>query len=238
MSSQIDAQAIAAVAADYRKRGYQVEIEPAGAALPQFLTGFRPDLIARRADDNVVIEVKVGTRTAIADRFREVAERVNEQPGWRFSVVFADPNQPDQITDGETTALSTLEQRVQSGKQLVDAGQRDAAFLLLWSGLEGLLRVLGERAQLPLKSLPPSALIRELYSAGELSRQQFDTLMRVLPLRDQLVHGFGTRIDVDPSELTAISDSLLGELKEHESAGPAHGEPRGIRRGRTELDSD
>ena len=206
-------EAIGAVAANYRARGYQVEVEPTSEAVPDFLLGFRPDLIARSPGDNVVVEVKVGTRTAVADRLREVAERVDKEPGWRFSVVFADPQRPDQITEGETAPLAVLEQRVQSAQQLSQGGQREAAFLLFWSALEGLLRLLGERAQLPLKSLPPSALIRELYSEGELSRAQFETLIQALPLRNQLVHGFGSTIDVQPAALAEITDSILEDLR-------------------------
>src|SRR5262245_37793074 len=172
--------AVAAVADSYRQRGYQVEVEPVGPMLPPFLLGFRPDLIARGPHDNVVVEVKVGTRTAIADRLREVAEQVNKQPGWRFSVVFSDPSTPGQFVEGETTPLPVLEERLESVRHLIQSGQREAALLLLWSTLEGALRLLGERAQLPLKNLPPSALIRELYSQGELDRQQFETLMREL----------------------------------------------------------
>ena len=88
-------------------------------------------LIARGPDESVVIEVKVGTRTSVADRLREVAERVSQQPGWRFSVVFSDPNNPGQIAEGETTPLPALEQRLEHGRQLIQLGQRDAAFLLL-----------------------------------------------------------------------------------------------------------
>jgi hypothetical protein len=212
MNAHIDA--IAAIAESYRQRGYQVEVEPAGQALPPFLLGFQPDLIARSPNENVVIEVKVGTRTSVADRLREVAERVNNQPGWRFSVVFSDPNNPGQIVEGETTPLPALEQRLESGRQLIQSGQGEAAFLLLWSTIEGVLRLLGDRAKLPLKNLPPSALIRELYSQGELNRQQFDTLMRELPLRNQLVHGLGSTVAAQPNELAAVAEALLGELKD------------------------
>jgi hypothetical protein len=80
---------------------------------------------------------------------------------------------------------------VRNAQALMGARQDEAAFLLLWSALEGALRLAGERAQLPLASLPPSTLIRELYSAGEISREQFDALLGLLPIRNQLVHGFG-----------------------------------------------
>lgn len=207
---------VAAVADTYRQRGYQVDVEPIGPTLPAFLSGFRPDLIARSANDNVVVEVKVGTQTAVADRLREVAERVNKQPGWRFSVVFADPNNPGRVVEGETTPLPVLERRLESAHQLIQTGQLEGAFLLLWSALEGALRLLGDRAQLPLTNLPSSALIRELYSQGELDRQQFEILMRELPLRNQLVHGLGSGAPAQPAQLATVAQALIADLKNHD----------------------
>ena len=210
---QVEAQVIAKVAEDYRQRGYEVDVEPSGVNVPAFLGGFQPDLIARSPGDNVVVEVKVGTRTSVADRLREVAERVTHEPGWRFSVVFADPGRPDQFTEAQPAPLALVEQRVQNAQRLLDASQGEAAFLLLWSSLEGVLRILGERAQLPLASLPPSALIRELYSAGEISRDQFETLMRLLPVRNELVHGFGSPAAAEAGQLALLVNSLLADVR-------------------------
>ena len=52
------------IAAEYRAQGYDVRIEPGPEDVPAFLTGFRPDLIARGPHDSVVVEVKAGTTTA------------------------------------------------------------------------------------------------------------------------------------------------------------------------------
>ena len=45
------------VAQQYRDEGYEVVLEPRGDALPPFLDGFQPDLIARRGHEGVVAEV-------------------------------------------------------------------------------------------------------------------------------------------------------------------------------------
>jgi hypothetical protein len=210
----VEAQVVARVADDYRRRGYEVEVEPAANALPEFLQGFHPDLIARKpGDESVVVEVKVGTRTSAAEQLREIAERVNQQPGWRFSLVFADADRPDQITEAVPPPLEVVEERVRNAQALMAVRQDEAAFLLLWSALEGTLRLAGERAQLPLASLPPSTLIRELYSAGEISREQFDALLGLLPIRNQLVHGFGSRPVIDVEGLREIVTSLLADLR-------------------------
>ncbi len=207
-------QAIERVAEDYRRRGYDVAVRPSGPTLPEFLVGYEPDIIARAPHESVVVEVKVGTRTSVAERFRDVAELVSQQPGWRFSLVYVNPNEPDRITEAELAPLPKLQERAQNAESLLQAGQSEAAFLLLWSVLEGTLRLLGRRAQLPLENLPPSALIRELYSSGEINRGDFETLMSLLPVRNRLVHGLTGRGDegyVEP--LRGVVRSLLHEAR-------------------------
>ena len=110
-----------------------------------------------------------------------------------------------------------LQERAHNADALSQAGQSEAAFLLFFSALEGILRVLGQRAQLPLESLPPSTLIRELYSAGEIDRAQFESLMRFLPIRNDLVHGFRPRERLDVEQLRVLVHALLAEAGSGES---------------------
>jgi hypothetical protein len=212
MTRPLEAQVIAKVAEDYRRRGYDVDVGPSASAIPEFLGDFRPDLIARSPAEAVVIEVKVGTDTSV-ERLRDVVELVNRQPGWRFSLVFASPRQPDELVEAQPASLSVSQERAQNAEALLQTGQKEAAFLLLWSAVEGTLRFLGERADLPLASLPPSALIRELYSAGEISAQHFDSLMRLLPIRNQLVHGLESQERVDVEGLRRLGQELLAEAR-------------------------
>jgi hypothetical protein len=207
----LESQVIARVAEDYRRRGYEVDVEPRGARLPAFLGNFRPDLIARNPTDSVVIEAKIGTRTSAAEQLRDVVARVNAQPGWRFALVFVSPDEPDQISEQKPAPLSLSEERVHNAETLLRSGQPEAAFQLLFSALEGILRALARRAQTPLESLPPSALIRELYSAGEIDRQQFESMMALLPVRNRLVHGVGSKERLDVQPLHALAKELLAE---------------------------
>ena len=208
----LESQVIAKVAEDYRRRGCEVEVGPSGPSLPEFLEGFHPDLLARSAGDSVVVKVKVGTRTSV-ERLRDVVERVNRQPGWRFSLIFVSPDQPDQVYEGQPAPLPLSQERVRNAAALLQSGQREAAFLLLWSALEGILRLLGDRAGLPLASLPSSALIRELYSAGEISRGQFDLLLRLLPIQHRLVHGLEPQEGVEIEQLRPVVEALLAEAR-------------------------
>ena len=94
----VDRRRIGQIADEDRSRGYKVVIEPTGATLPQFLADFHPDIIAYGPQDSVVVEVKVGTETAVSERYRELAERIRQQPGWRFSLVVVDSRSDEMAT--------------------------------------------------------------------------------------------------------------------------------------------
>ena len=153
-------------------------------------------------------------QTSAAERYREVAERISREPGWRFSLVYVSPSAPDQPMEADPAPLSDLERRAREADSLLAMNQPDAAFLLYWSALEGSLRILGRRAHLPLENLPSSALIRELYSSGELSRDEFDALMRLLPIRNKLAHGLAGRTQPENVEpLRSLVNTLLENAK-------------------------
>jgi hypothetical protein len=219
-SPSVESDVIARVADAYRRRGYDVDVMPRGSRLPEFLGGFRPDLIARNPTESVVVKVQIGTRTSVAERLRDVAESVNREPGWRFSLAFANPGRSDDILEAEPAPLSVLEGRLRRAEDLVGRGQEEAAFLLFFSALEGILRVLGRRAHLPVENLPPTALFRELYSAGEIEREHFEALMRLQPTRDLLAHGFQTQDLPDLQEIRELGQALLAEAWGDESPRP------------------
>jgi hypothetical protein len=214
-SGNITSNAVESVAEKYRERGYEVLVEPRGSDVPSFLQGFQPDLIARRQGESVVVEVKFGTETSAAERYKDVAEAILAQPGWRFDLVVIKPG------EGEPTAVdatlpteSELQGRLKRADELAAAGSLEAAFLVLWLTAEGLMRLQAKRAGLPLERMPTSALVRELYSAGELAREDYETTLRLMETRNGVVHGFSTPVSAQKvSELKSIVEHLFTELR-------------------------
>ena len=215
MKTDQERQIIAKIADEYRARGYAVTIDPSGADLPRFLMDYRPDLIARGPGENVVLTVKIGTELAQGERLRPIAERVEREPGWRFSLVV--------VREGEAADLSAefarplgidaIRDRIARAQELTARAQNDAAYLLLSTSLEALMRLISARARLPLNSVPTSTLFRELYSAGEIDRSQYERAMKVLSLRNALVHGLSSSIDAEETrELGSLTRELLGDL--------------------------
>jgi hypothetical protein len=83
------------IAATYRKGGYHVAVPSASNAVPTFLQGYSPDLIAEKDDDRVVIEIKAIGSLKGANDLVELAERVHSQPGWRLELVTFKAPDPD-----------------------------------------------------------------------------------------------------------------------------------------------
>ena len=214
LSHEAYRQKLQEVAAEYEARGYEVLVEPSPEQLPEFLVGFRPDLVARGPHESVVVEVKVGTQTAASERFRELAETIQRQPGWRFSLVVIDPRS-DEVAPPTQQLLDRQDivDRLGRANALLKTGATDAAFLLLWVAVEALLRHIATREGLPLERVPSSSLMKELFSLGILSRSELEVAQRAFSVRNALVHGFATtQLDETARELAQFAQKLLLEL--------------------------
>src|SRR6266496_2445884 len=83
----IERTEIERIAREYQDQGYEVIVDPSAADLPDFVSEYRPDLIARSGKDCLVIEVNRPRNDARRQRIQAIAERVQSQPGWRFVLI-------------------------------------------------------------------------------------------------------------------------------------------------------
>ena len=195
----------------YQQNGYEVIFEPDPTDLPFDLGHYQPDLIARKGDGGYIIEVKAsGTRVPI-DRYSEISKQVARYPGWRFLLV---TSEEDSLSEqphigGGLLTWEQITQRVEQADKILSSGNSEAAFLFLWAAFEALLRKQAVQVSLPVERFPSSALIKHLYSQGELSMEQFDQAMELLEFRNRVVHGFQT---VDLSEPAQQLNTLINDL--------------------------
>jgi REase_AHJR-like len=213
--AELHNQTVQRLASEYRAKGYEVVAEPSAKERPAFLQDYQPDLIAKGRDESIIVEVKVGTEMAHGARLQPIAQRIAAHPGWRFSLVVVDPERKEGTRgiDLELLSVEAAKDQVQRARQLADQGMFDAAFLLLWSGVEAALGHILARAHLPIRSLSTSIILRELFSAGELSRSQFEVAMKALPIRSSLAHGASIEVNAsDIDSLSKMADSLFNDL--------------------------
>jgi hypothetical protein len=129
-------------------------------------------------------------------------------------LVVVDPRSDDvapstrQLLDREK-----IVERLKEAEELLKRGVKEAAFVLLWASIEALLRHIASREGLPLERIPSSALLKDLFSLGLLSRNGLDIASRAFSVRNSLVHGFeAPELDAILGELTILAQELLAEF--------------------------
>jgi hypothetical protein len=189
-SQAFGSQLESSVAKRYSDLGFTVTVQPSLDLIPFDLGGYRPDMLAiKQPDQNYIIEVKGSSQRISVDRFREISEVVKAHPGWRFLLVTGD----DEVSIGEESMLLQSEQiknGVKKAKSLIEEGFFDAAFLFLWSLLEGMLRRQSIQKAIPIERLGGLSLINHLYSQGEITREQFHECKDLLSIRYRVAHGY------------------------------------------------
>jgi hypothetical protein len=90
----------------------------------------------------------------------------------------------------ETLSAAEIRASLEEATELKQRKHPTAALLLLWSAVEGALRLLAIRENVELESYAPAYVLKCLYSLGLLGREQYQTLDRATHQRNQAAHGF------------------------------------------------
>ncbi len=159
-STAVASDKVREIAERYRGQGYEVTVAPSADQLPEVLRDLSPDLIARKDDDLVIVEVKSRPHLASAPRPSDLARVVREHPGWRFELVIVSPERPFLAPyDAEDWTAEEIGDRLSEAQLLLEAGHVEAALLLAWSATEATLRLLAayENSQFRAeqRALPP-----------------------------------------------------------------------------------
>jgi hypothetical protein len=179
------------VAASYRRQGYRVTTQSAPDAVPPFLSGCHPDLIAEKAGDHVVIEVKLAASLKGTNDLVKLAERIAAEPGWRLELVALE----SQDNDSLILAPDWLERKLQP---IASATDDILISSYLIEVLAYLLRGLALRNKLRMRDKSPSRVANELAFAGVIDETVLTHIKDVLAWRDDLMHGLSTtRTPVD-----------------------------------------
>jgi hypothetical protein len=201
-----------ALAEEYRSRGYEVIEEPSPAQLPDFLSGYRPDLLVRKGDEAIVVEVKSRSSLAKDAQIRELAQLLQTKPHWNFELVVVGESERMSAPAGARPfERDDILRRIEAAEKLLESGFSEAALLLAWSTSEAALRLLIEEEGIVLDHLNPPYILKQAVMHGVIARDEYNFLTNVIKYRNALVHGFKT-LDFDPalvSELISRTKRLL-----------------------------
>jgi hypothetical protein len=178
-------------AQEYASKGYRVVKDPDSTQLPDFLKGFRPDLIAYSDRENVVVEAKSSDALPESRDMVSLADVVSARPGWRFELIVTGPSMHEEAAGLDWWAIR---HRIADARELL-SGQADAAAVLAWSAAEATMRLIAKQHRISLGSVQrnvPSFLVTKLYTLGLLSREDYDVLSEGIQMRNLIVHGYRT----------------------------------------------
>jgi hypothetical protein len=201
-----------ALAEEYRSRGYQVIEEPSPAQLPDFLSGYRPDLLVRKGDETIIVATKSRSSLAKDPQTRDLARLLQTKPNWNFELVMVGEGEQFSAPEGARPfARDDILRGIEEAESLVASGFSAAALLLAWSTLEATLRLLTEKEGIVLDRSSPLYILKQAVINGVISRDDYNFLANVVKYRNALVHGFKP-IDLDITlvkELISTTKRLL-----------------------------
>ncbi len=201
-----------AIAEEYRSRGYEVIEEPSPAQLPDFLSGYRPDLLVRKGDEAIVVEVKSRSSLAKDAQIRNLAQLLQTTPHWNFELVVVGEGERISAPEGARPfERDDILRGIEAAERLLESGFSEAALLLAWSTSEATVRLLIEEEGIVLDHLNPPYILKQAVMNGVIARDDYNFLTNIIKYRNALVHGFKT-IDFDPalvSELISRTKRLL-----------------------------
>ena len=208
----LEKQRARAVAEDYRSRSFEVIEEPSPDQLPDFLSAYRPDLLIRKGDVAIVVEVKTRASLAADPQVRDLAQLLQKHPGWSFELVVV--GQQEKLDTPETARpfdRVDIQKSMQTAGELLDSGFAEAGFVLAWSGLEATVRLLTEEEGISLDRYTPLYILKQAVTNGVISRDDYNMLINAMKYRNAVVHGFKvTSFDSDIArDLIVTSERLL-----------------------------
>lgn len=207
-TQSLQEQKIQSTAQELLDNGYSVSIEPPISELPFDLGGYRPDLIATKDTEGIVLEIKTSLNRLSVDRFQDIAERVATHHGWRFLLVTLDDTSEKILpsNDDEMPSWQELNARLVSLTMLINDSLLEPAILFSWSIIETALRKRAIAQNLPIARFPTKQLLNHTFSSGEISISEFDLFKICLDLRNKVANG--SVASIDPETLTSANVSI------------------------------
>jgi hypothetical protein len=201
-------QRIQSTAQELLANGYKVSIEPLVSDLPFQLGRYRPNLIATKDAEGIVLEIQTTLNRLSVDRFQDISERVATHHGWKFLLITLDDTS-DKIlpsSGNELPSWKDLNTRLVTLNMLIQDSLFEPAILFLWSIIEAALRKRAIAQNLPISRFPTKQLLNHTFSSGEISISEFDLFTTSLDIKDKISHGIVTPID--PQMLRSANSSI------------------------------
>jgi Holliday junction resolvase len=204
---------IASLARQYESEGYEVLMEPQTSSMLPQLENYRPDLLVRKGDEVIIIEVVSGkTSKEKQEAIEHLARYAKEQKGVRFDLVVTNTRKTrPQKQNRDSKLLKLIQQRVM---EEIDASVTSypAATIILCSLLvenlsEGL--AIDESGSTD-RNMSVIERARQLQERQIISKSAENFVAQLWEFRNKLLHGLVDRTSItNASDMCEKTKSLL-----------------------------
>jgi hypothetical protein len=205
------------VAERYRAQGYDVVVRPGPDALPPFARDFEVEIVARRADGNVLASAKASpSELEAAPNLSRYVEIIEKQPGWRYDVFVLGPapEAKPAARDVKEPSEREIAASLDDAERMLRAGFVSQSIIAAWAALESAMRHrLRSRGNEAGWGTSPRTMLNELVSSGDISHGTLQELEGLFHLRNVIVHGFSAPA-VEPSSVRFLVDTARRLLAE------------------------
>lgn len=206
IAHESERQRVQKVGQVYRDKGYDVLIEPQSDQLPDFLQAFRPDLIAHKGDEHIVVEVRSRGQVSDFPQVNKLAKVVRNEAGWKFELFLLGPENSFFVNGASPLTVEEIRSKRKEVALFFQNGHLEAAFLMGWSLVEAILRVLAVIEGIEAETATPDYLLKQMAFEGIIARETYHDLKHAQKTRDAIAHGFKS------SQLTAETVQELIDL--------------------------
>ena len=187
-------------------------VDPPRELLPGRLGDLGVDLLARKAGEAVVVQIKRQPHLASPPRLDHLAREIDAQPGWRLDLVVLGRRPPDKERLLATIlGREEIAGRIASAEGLLDSGDKEAALLLMWSAVEAALRRRAAEENAPIRDRDPVDMLNRLHFDGLLTTDQYFTLRDIAESRNAVVHGLKSK-PIDRRVVVELAEIARGAL--------------------------
>lgn len=205
------------IAKRYEEHGYVVIPEPPVSAIPFSLGKYKPDILAVKDGEHVLVEVKSPGARVNSDIYFWVDRQVQQHPGWRFMLVTVAEDELRKANEIEIEGptIQLIQQRLDRLRAWLETPDSPGVlFPQLWVAFASALRHLAKREGVETDGLTDLSLINKTYSEGLTSIDEATSAKRFLKLRNESVHSLDPHIEKkDCEELYQMTETILRRLQ-------------------------
>lgn len=215
--------AVRRIAQSLIEKGYSVTVEPDVAEIPFSLNGYKPDILAQKSDDNLIIEIKGPSDRSHVEKYQNIASIISKNPGWRFliSTISEELDEVPISAPLEPIDYSSIFESLTRIDSLLSSGMHIYAIPFLWNTLITTLRLHAQNSGIAVDATSDLRVLNYMYSLGVLSPEDYERCRIYLKLRNEAVHKINFTITRDQAdEMRRFVELQIKNLKNDDSAEP------------------